>query len=463
MDRYTRRVQAYRDGSRRRTVGRQRWLRALKWTWRIGVALTVLVVVATWFWLRTALYHSVILFPEDQASRAALRAMRIPTSPLPDWHEYRGVVHSHSELSHDCEVPFPEILRVLKETDTHFICLSDHCDEGKADFSRQWRGLYDGKLFIPGFEMKEGLMPFGVASNVVLENGWDAAQIAQTVVSNSGLLFYAHPEEPRVWDRPELTGMEIYNTHADFKDEGKTVLRRLIPDLLVNQRRYPDQVFQLMFDRPAANLKRWDELNRTRRLTGIGGNDCHQNTGLRLVSTAQGTLRLEDTSPKTLRELKLNLLTRGLARLGFGPLTPNRLLFRAQLDPYARMARHVGTHVLARELSEASVLDALKAGRVFVGFDLLADTSGFQWFAERGSERVLLGGDLPYGPEVRLVARSPLPCRFTVLKDGEEVLRREGRSLEWPPPGPGAYRVEAEVWIRGEWIPWVYANPIWIR
>ena len=37
------------------------------------------------------------------------------------------------------------------------------------------------------------------------------------VVQNGGVLFSAHPENPREWDLPELTGMEIYNLHTDFK------------------------------------------------------------------------------------------------------------------------------------------------------------------------------------------------------------------------------------------------------
>ncbi len=441
---------------------RKRLYPVLRWLWRAGLLVVILALLGILFWFRIAFYNGFIRFPEEEANRASLRRMRIPVPTLTNWTEYRGVLHSHSELSHDCEVPFPAILEALKETGTDFICLSDHCDGGKADFSRQWRGLRDGKLFIPGFEMKEGLMPFGVASNAVLDNNWPSTQIAEAVVTNGGVLFYAHPEQPRDWDRPELTGMEIYNTHADFRDEENALLK-ILPDVLLNQRRHPDLVFRLMFDRPVENLRRWDELNRTRHITGIAGNDCHQNTGVRGVSTPQGTLRIEDTSPETLREVRLNFLTRWLLRLLLGPLEPGRVLCQMQLDPYARMARHVGTHVLARELTEPAILDALRAGRAFVGFDLLADSTGWQWLAENGAGRAVMGETLDYTPDVRLVARSPLPCRFTVVKNGESVLQREGRSLEWTPPEPGTYRVEGEVWIRGEWIPWVYANPIWLR
>jgi len=63
-----------------------------------------------------------------------------------------------------------------------------------------------GQLFVPGFEMKEGIMPFGCAPSVVLSNQTDSATLARQIIENGGVLFYAHPEEPRDWDRPELVG-----------------------------------------------------------------------------------------------------------------------------------------------------------------------------------------------------------------------------------------------------------------
>ena len=157
-------------------------------------------------------------------------------------------------------------------------------------------------------------MPFGVASGVVLSNQTDSATLARQIAENGGLLFYAHPEEPRDWDRPELVGMEIYNIHTDFKRRSAG-LRGMVPDLLVNQARYPEHVFRTMFVRPVEFLRHWDELNRTRHITGIAGNDCHQNVGVRGIYTSPDTIRVEDTSPRTLKEFKLNWFTRPLARL----------------------------------------------------------------------------------------------------------------------------------------------------
>lgn len=428
----------------------------------VFVLATAALIVLLLFWLRGALYHRFIGFPREEAAWTALRAQRQPVADTSGWKEYRGILHNHSKLSHDSEVPFEEILRALKTDALDFICLSDHCVEGRADFDSQWRGMHEGKLFIPGFEMKEGIMPFGVASGVVLSNQTESATLARQIADHGGVLFYAHPEEPRAWERPELTGMEIYNIHSDFKrmDSG---LRTLLPELLLNQRRYPDHVFRLVFKRPSAFLNRWDELNRTRHLTGIAGNDCHQNTGVRGVYTTTDKLRIEDTSPQTLAEFKLNWFTRPLVRLWSDSLTSDRKLFLLQLDPYDRMARFVNTHLLAGELGEIPVLEALRAGRVFVGFDMIADSSSFRWSASDGAESVVMGETMAFSPQTRLRAVAPIPCRFTVMKDGATACQQEGRTLEWTPPGPGKYRVEAELKVLKEWVPWVYANPIQLK
>jgi len=435
------------------------WLRRAL---RITGAAIILFVAVVLFWLRGALYDRFFLFPREQAAWQALRAQRQPVPGIAGLNDYRGILHSHSKYSHDCEVPFEEILRVLKTTGIDFICLSDHPIQGRADFNLQWRGMHDGKLFVPGFEMKDGIMPFGVAPEVVLSNQTDSATLAKQISENGGLMFYAHPEEPRAWDCPELVGMEIYNIHTDFK-RSNARLRAMVPDLLVNQARYPEQVFRTIFVPPVEFLHRWDELNRTRHITGIAGNDCHQNVGIRGIYTTNDTIRVEDTSPKVLKEFKLTWFTRPLARLCFGPLIPNRRLFHIQLDPYERSARFVNTHVLARSLSEPTILDGLRAGRVFIGFDMIASSSGFQWFADDGTNRTVMGESAAFSPATRLGAKSPLPCRFTIIQNGGAVYRAEGRAVDWTPPGPGKYRVEADLKILDQWVPWVYANPVELR
>lgn len=434
----------------------------IRWGLRLTMLAVILVTLALLFWLRGGIYNRLVRFPREEAAWQALRKERHTVADNAGWPEYRGILHSHSHFSHDSEVPFEDILRAMKTARLDFICLSDHCVEGRADFSIQWRGMHSGKLFVPGFEMKEGMMPFGVAAGVVLSNNTDSAVLAKQIVDNGGVLFYAHPEGKREWERPELTGMEIYNLHTDFKRRGES-LGRMLPDLILSLRRHPDQLYHLMFTRPAEFLQRWDDLNRTRHITGIAANDCHQNVGFRGFYTAADTIRIEDTSPRTLKEIKLNWFTRQLARLVLGSLEPNRKLFHVQLDPYERSARFVNTHILARNLTQGDVLDALRAGRVFVGFDVIADSASFRWFASDPAGKAVMGESLTFSNDTRLHALSPLPCRFTIVKDGKVAHQQEGRAVDWTPSGPGKYRVEVELKVRDEWVPWIYANPIELR
>jgi hypothetical protein len=430
----------------------------------ITAALTLLALLV---WSAPAIHRRFWVFPRAEAAWAELRAQRQPVPEDAGWREFRGVMHSHSELSHDCEVPFPDILRAMEAARLDFIVLSDHpLPDGRASFDVQWRGLHGGRLFIPGFEMRDGLMPAGVRPGITLSNRAPPAELARQVAEHGGLLFFAHPENPRAWELPELAGMEIYNLHTDFKRAGGSVtgaLLRQIPDLVLSHRRFPDHLYRLPFRRPAEFLRRWDELNRTRRITGIAGNDCHQNVGFRGFMTPEGTLRVEDTSPRVIKEFPPGFLTRAALRLGFGPLEPGRRLFHVQFDPYERSARYVNTHVLARELTEPAVMESLRESRVFVAFDLIADSSGFRWSAEGPGGRAVMGETLPFAAGTRLRALAPIPGRFTLVKDGAALSTREGRSAEWIADGPGKYRVEVELSILGDWTPWIYANPIQLR
>jgi hypothetical protein len=422
-----------------------------------GIFFLSLVVVL--FWFKTALINHFLEYPREMAFWEDLRKQWQKVPPQSSWKEFRGILHSHSAISHDSEVPFERILAAMESAKLDFICLSDHCRNGRADFDLQWRGVHDGKLFIPGFEMKDGFMPFGVAPHTVLSNQMSGASIAEQTAAHGGILFFAHPEEPRDWRVPQLTGMEIYNIHADLKRQKHPFLL-LFPELLLNQRDFPDLVFRRIFQRPVEAVGLWDEMSKTRHLTAIAGNDCHQNTGVRGWFTPAEKILIEETSRKKIAEFQVNRWNRPIAELLFGALKPGQKLFHIELDPYDRMARYVNTHVLASGLDEPAVLDALKAGRAFVGFDMIANATGFQFVATNGITNVVMGESLALTRNARMKAVSPIACRFTIMSGGQPVYREFGSSIQWIPPLPGKYRVEAELRVLGEWVIWVYTNPI---
>ena len=434
--------------------------RCLGWAFMVLVALVIVAIAACAILFRGALYNRFVAFPREAQAWKELQAARADVTLDDGWTEFRGVCHSHSEISHDSMVPFEEILQVMKDTERDFICMSDHCVDDKADFSLQWQGLKDGVLFVRGYEMGYGYMPFGLPEGTVLKKSEDPQILAQQIEDAGGLLFFAHTEQERQWDLPQLTGMEIYNIHTDTMDEEGDIIKKLLPDVVLSLRSYGDQVFRTFFDRQTAILENWDRLNQGRKVVGIAANDCHQNQGFMGTYTERDTLLIEDTSPEVLKEIELNFLTRTLLRLLPGPLTPGEQVFRVQLDPYERMTRYVATHVLATELTQESLMASLKQGRAFIGFDMLADCRGFVYLAQNGPRRAVMGEELPFEPGVRLRAASPQACRFTVVRNGEPVHHYEGIELDWKPAQPGKYRIEAELNILDEWTPWIYTNPL---
>ncbi len=103
----------------------------------------------------------------------------------------------------------------------------------------------------------------------------------------------------------------------------------------------------------------------------------------------------------------------------FGDETGNKLL-DFKFDDYAMIFRVVRTHVLlesGKELTQETLLNALRLGHCFIGFDVLGDTKGFSFTAGQKIQ----GDEVPFSAGMSLEVHVPLPSRISVLKDGQEV------------------------------------------
>lgn len=421
--------------------------------------LLVLVLLgAALLWLfRDALYDRYVLFPEQEAAWAALRAQRQEVTLDDGYYDVRGVCHSHSKISHDSTMEWEAILAAAKIADIDFLFMSDHSINTKADFSWQWRGEHDGVYFFPGFEMGAGFLVWGLAPDVVLSDTLDKTLLAKMIDEKGGMLFFAHSEEQRMWDLPQLRGMEIYNIHTDFKDENYI---DILPGMVLNTRRYPDLTIRKIFDRHDDIHARWDELNKTRNIVGIGAVDAHKNIGVRLVCTSDGRLILGDTSPKIDKGQDVSWLPKWFVELVFGPIVPGKTIWQIDWDPYERSLRFDNNHLLIKETSEQAIYDALKAGRNYVAFDMICDATGFTYLASANGRNAATGEAIPHATGAKLTVASPLPGRVTIFRDGVQVHQSEGRTIEISAETPGKYRATFEVNILDEWTPWVYTNPI---
>lgn len=248
-----------------------------------------------------------------------------PIKPLLD---FRGIIHCHSRYSHDSKGTYEEILAAARAAKVDFLCMTDHppsADKG-LPLREGWTGVHDGVLFIQGAEYSDQILAIGLREPIT---GKDRRETIQAIHQQGGLAIACHPELIDDWDAfAEADGMEIYNVHATLQRKVKN--KAFLLEVARMLKEDPEHSFQVLQELDPEILKRWDQFNRTRSFVGIAGNDAHQNVSF----------------------------------------------FGYQLDPYPRAFKFVSTHVLAEELTQESILEALRAGRAYVAFDILSPASG---------------------------------------------------------------------------------------
>jgi hypothetical protein len=148
---------------------------------------------------------------------ADLRAQRRKLDRAGPYREYRANLHVHSGLSHDSRGTLAEIVAAARACGTSVVMFTEHPGEHFDYYEDGHRGVKDGVQLIPGAETG-GFLVFPTRSLRGLEVG-KPQEFADLVRGRDGLLFLSHLEERIDWDVRGLTGVEIYNTHADLKDE----------------------------------------------------------------------------------------------------------------------------------------------------------------------------------------------------------------------------------------------------
>jgi hypothetical protein len=329
-----------------------------------------------------------------------LNSQRTPQQTV-GFTEYKGVVHVHSFLGGHSAGTFSEIISAAQANQLNFVIMTEHTEKDFDTAQMTLQGVHGGVLFINGNE-------------VSAENG-DRLLVLPGEVSIA-----AYPEEFKNWDTARINGVEVYNVFTNARRINSVIA---FFDVLWSQRSYPELIFALYFQRPDENLKRWDQALAQGPLTATGGNDAHANIGV----------SLKDSSGKTL--------------LGI------------QLDPYATSFRLVRLHVLIEEgktLDAATLMEAVKAGHCFIGFDFLGDPSGFVFEAENGK---IQGDEISLTPDTRLRVRSPLPARIVIFKDGAVWVDEMTASKEIQVTERGVYRVEVYLFDN---LPWIISNPVYV-
>ena len=375
----------------------------------------------------------------------SLKEERRNVSLRSGYDDVRALLHVHSAFSHDSRGTIDEIVDAAKQVGAQVIMFTEHPASHYDYIVDGHQGMKDGVLLIPGAETG-GYLAYPKRS-IQDEKTAGRQQLADLIRSTGGQVFLCHLEERMDWDVDHLTGTEIYNTHADFKDETKLIAALRSPLTLLTLSsaidRYPQEVFGALLDYPADYLKRFDELCQRARHTGVSANDAHHNQAYRGAITEDGTIVLEDALGKKLAELdpdKIPLLKPLLRNK-----QPGDVIFELDLDPYPRSFRHVSTHLLLHEVTPDSVRAALKASRAYVAFDWLADPTGFVYQAALDQQDWPIGSEVALSDGLLLRVETPQQGTIKMFRNGELVKEKQGHSLDVPVTQSGVYR--AEVWL----------------
>jgi hypothetical protein len=278
---------------------------------------------------------------------------------------------------------------------------------------------------------KSHLMVFG-AGRELSSFASDPQVLIDKVRQSDGLSFLAHPFEDSLpafgetdigwadWNVTGFTGLELWNGMSEFKSVVKNKIQAVFFAF------YPQYIARGPLHR---TLQKWDELLGTgKRVVAIGGSDAHA--------------------------LPMSL----------GPL--HRVIF-----PYLFHFRAINTHLfIPSPLSGDSVadrrtiLEALRQGHAFVGYDLPASTRGFRFTAHVKEGVFTMGDEVSARTGVTFQIRLPRKAECRLVQDGR-VLKtwREREVCTHTTTQPGAYRVEVYLHYLGEQRGWIFSNPIYVR
>jgi hypothetical protein len=371
------------------------------------------------------------------AAIASLNSERTPAPTDDRYDDYAGVFHVHSSLGGHSTGTLADIVQAAKADRLAFVVMTEHPDALVNTAEATLHGTHEGVIFSNGSELaaSNGGRLFVAPGFASPDSNASLQGLVTRAKTDGRLAVVGYPEQVGDWNLSGYDAVEVYNLYTNSKRISYTLL---FFDGLWSYWSYPELLFARFYERPDANLKKWDEINAAgqQRAYALAGNDAHANVGL----------ALQDQTGRKILGIKL--------------------------DPYERSFRVVRNHVLLEKgepLNEESLTSAFRRGHSYIAFDLFGDSTGFRFTADDGTDKRVMGDEitLPASGKVRLLSRSPFRCRTLFFRDGQVVQEvKDSAQAELSADRPGVYRVELYLDQLGSLLdgkPWVISNPIFVR
>ncbi len=385
-------------------------------------------------------------------------------NPSPELYEYFGNIHMHTTHS-DGFGPFEDLVDGAEKGGLDFVYVTDH----NVLVREQEEGYRSGVLTLVGQEVHDTqrepsgnhLLCLGVESDVS-SHASDPQQLIAAVNQQNGLTFLAHPIEETTelfstsypWENWEVTdyhGVELWNYLSGFRGFTTSYLKAVLVGFF--PRFFPVGPLPEM-------LAKWDELTQNRKVVAIGGTDVHA-IKYRLGPISRRFLTYEESA----KALNTHILT---STPLLGPPANGTYHYR---DPNTLHDRNL-------------VLDALRKGHCWLGYDLLGSTQRFRFWGEgvgngtgqvddshgapsaEGTGGTAVMGDsinLAEGSPLNLHVQSPEVADIRILRNGRVITQGHAETIAYQVRDEGVYRVE--VWKQrwGKPRGWIFSNPIYIK
>ena len=420
----------------------------------IGILFLLLLIIL----FTPGIWHRLVTYPGYEKEVKELAKLRKEPANQINLNTYRGVMHVHSYLSHDSRGTLDDIIPAAKKDGIDFIFLTDHPNGDIDTLPKGYRGYYDGVLIEPGTE-KQGFCtwPLGPA---IIDWKLDKDSIEKKIVSNGGMIFYAHSEEPHNWMNPNYQGMEIYNFHTDTKDQSPLPI---LFDVLVNGNKYRHWALRQFFNPQTPIIAHWDSLNQSRKIVGFSAIDAHENQNLRARYLPDGKVQWVGNNAHNIDTMEVNFWNKWL----FSAPDKSGWIFKLLIDTYETGFNYVTNYVIADTLSSSSLSKNMKQGHLFIAFKSLGDAKGFQFYGTNAKDSIIgiLGDSIKLETLKNLKAVSPLPGKFKLIHNGKPVFSSSEKDYQFTFSNKiekGTYRIEMSLALQGKLIPWVYTNPIYV-
>ena len=352
-------------------------------------------------------------------------------------HEYILNIHMHTKYS-DGSGLHAEIVQAALHAGIDAVIVTDHnvLVHGPEGYYRDGNRAV---LMMIGQEVhdqarqpqKNHLLALG-ANRDVAPLAHDPQQLINAINQADGLSFIAHPSDPAApainqddlswvsWGIENFTGLEVWNGLSEIKARVKSKFHGLY--FLYR----PTQAIEGPF---RDVLRKWDDLLiQGKRVVGIGGSDAHA--------------------------LQIRL----------GP-------FHWTAYPYKFHFKTINTHILTKqelsgnaEADRLVIIEALRNGTAFIGYDLPFPSRGFRFTAQGKQSTVWMGNSIEIDEGITLQVRLPLAAECHLIKDGEIVkIWQKRETCTYITNEPGVYRVEVYIPFQRKLRGWIFSNPIYLR